>query len=227
MPLNGAELSTLSAAANGRMLYAFHSDLRDGDCIALYRPATADEAHSVAVTILRDGIRPFAAEAGSIRQADGKCYAEADSAPGNQSTYTYMLLRQVATFNRATGRIDQASSDDVVGMTAHDRFEVDLAPGLYYVSARNDSGGAALLLGPYAHHLQALTMVGRASSYLVARSPEAIWLHYGTARRDDAVEDAPQGKLNAVVLSDEEKAALVQPLDHLEHDEHERPSCRP
>ena len=81
---------------------------------------------------------------------------------------------------------------------------LDEQPGHYYASCVNDKGEKALLLGPYANHLEALLAVPEAKRALRDHH-QGPWLRYGTMRLDLDVATVPVGRLNAVT------AAGVQP----------------
>ncbi len=204
-------------------LYVSVEQLRGTGPVVLYALASIDNAKGVTVTLLRTGLQPFPSSVSSIKSCEGRCFVGAASAPGNQSTYTYLLLREAAVFERATGEITPSENPggQLFGMMVQDRYDVDPSPGLYYVSARNDAGKTALLLGPYPRHLDALLMVGRASSYLIDRSPEATWLYYGTLRLGDVGSEMPEGKLNEHVLSAQEQAKLLTCNEGLSPDDGE------
>lgn len=85
--------------------------------------------------------------------------------------------------------------------------EADARPGAYYVTARDERGRTAYLVGPFMQrkpgqtaHAQALGLVRRAKRELQRMHyREAPWLVYGTARIARLSAPLPTGKLNQLI----------------------------
>lgn len=73
----------------------------------------------------------------------------------------------------------------------------DTKPGLYYVSAMNETGRKWVpLLGPFPdNHAAALEKVDDVRTLACDIDPRGVWWSYGTVRIDHQV-DPPQGRLN-------------------------------
>lgn len=78
--------------------------------------------------------------------------------------------------------------------------------GGFYVSALNDRGKSALLLGPFQTHEEALTQVDLGRRLAERVDYRAAWYAYGTARMPEG--PFPAGKLND--LAAEEAAQHVE-----------------
>lgn len=85
--------------------------------------------------------------------------------------------------------------------------EADARPGAYYVTARDESGRTAYLLGPFIQlkpgqtaHAQALGLARRARRYVSANfsSVRTMGYTYGTARIAKFTQ-IPSGKLNGLI----------------------------
>ncbi len=83
--------------------------------------------------------------------------------------------------------------------------EADSLPGRYYVTARDERGRMAYLLGPFVQatygkqaHCRALAAVRDARRYVVDNVRDGVWFTFGTARLS-LFGDAPAGKLNEVL----------------------------
>lgn len=195
-------------------LYAQGDELTNGMSITLYRPAVINPGQPTVdqVELRRDGIRPFHDAGRKIAWRAGIPYVDAMSAPGNQSTYTYMLLEEVGKVDRETLRFSPVGpgARKFFGMTQWDRYAVDQKPGRYFVTARNEAGKTACLLGPFARHIEALVMVDRARNLVPEKfGPDAWWLSYGTVRVDMSQPNDPvRGKLNDDLLSPEQLAGV-------------------
>lgn len=195
-----------------RTLFCMGNELDGGPSVVLYAPvrfATDEELRSA--TLRRTGVAEFRGLPANIQRAEsGLSYFDAISAPGNQTRYTYLLLREVAVVDRATAGVTPIANGRLVGMTQWDRMDVDQRPGLYYVNImKNDARGpSAQLLGPFERHLDALLRTHQVSRHVQDCYSDAVWCSYGTVRLDCDAADAPRGKLNAVFLSAEEQARL-------------------
>lgn len=194
------------------LLFAIGDELRGAQRVPLYEPvryATDDEMASA--VLRRGGTADFRGPPSkAVRTETGLSFFEAVSAPGNRTTDTYMLMREVAVLDRETGQIVPSEGKPLVGMTKWDRMEVDQRPGLYYVNARQEGNPPkdALLLGPFEKHLDALLRTQKVSNYVAENYRDGVWFSYGTVRLDTTPEAAPRGKLNAALLSADEQAAL-------------------
>jgi hypothetical protein len=202
-------------------LFAISDELRGAQRVPLYEPvrfATDDEMSSA--VLRRGGMADFRGPPSkAVRTETGLSFFEAASAPGNQSTYTYMLMREVAMLDREAGQIVPSDGKPLVGMTKWDRMEVDQRPGLYYVNARQEGNPPkdALLLGPFEKHLDALLRTQKASNYVADNHRDGVWFSYGTVRLDTTPEAAPRGKLNGVLLTRQERDSLPG-SEQVEHD---------
>ncbi len=202
-------------------LFAIGDELRGAQRVPLYEPvrfATGDEMASA--VLRRGGMADFRGPPSkAVRTETGLSFFEAVSAPGNQTTYTYMLVREVAVLDREAGQIVPSEGKPLVGMTKWDRMEVDQRPGLYYVNARQEGNPPkdALLLGPFEKHLDALLRTQKASNYVAENNRDGVWLSYGTVRLDTTPEAAPRGKLNGVLLTRQERDSLPG-AEQIEHD---------
>ena len=202
-------------------LFAIGDELRGAQRVPLYEPvrfATDDEMASA--VLRRGGMADFRGPPSkAVRTETGLSFFEAVSAPGNQTTYTYMLMREVAVLDREAGLIVPSEGKPLVGMTKWDRMEVDQRPGLYYVNARQEGNPPkdALLLGPFEKHLDALLRTQKASNYVAENHRDGVWFSYGTVRLDTTPEAAPRGKLNGVLLTRQERDGLPG-AEQIEHD---------
>lgn len=202
-------------------LFAIGDELRGAQRMPLYEPvrfATDDEM--VSAVLRRGGMADFRGPPSkAVRTETGLSFFEAVSAPGNQTTYTYMLMREVAVLDREAGLIVPSEGKPLVGMTKWDRMEVDQRPGLYYVNARQEGSPPkdALLLGPFEKHLDALLRTQKASNYVAENHRDGVWFSYGTVRLDTTPEAAPRGKLNGVLLTRQERDGLPG-AEQIEHD---------
>lgn len=193
-------------------LFCMGNELDGGPSVVLHAPvrfATDEEIWSA--TLRRAGMAEFRGLPANIQRTEsGLSYFDAISAPGNQTRYTYLLLREVAVVNRATSEVTPSATGRLVGMTQWDRMEVDQRPGLYYVNImkNGDRGPSAQLLGPFDRHLDALLRTHQVSRHVQDHYTDAVWCTYGTVRLDCDAADAPRGKLNAVFLSAQEQARL-------------------
>lgn len=195
-----------------RTLFCMGNDLDGSPSVVLYAPvrfATDEELRSA--TLRRAGVVEFRGLPANIQRTEsGLSYFDALSAPGNQTRYTYLLLREVAVVDRATADVTPIAHGRLVGMTHWDRMEVDQRPGLYFVNIMKNGarGPSAQLLGPFERHLDALLRTHQVSRHVQDRYSDAVWCSYGTVRLDCDAADAPRGKLNAVFLSADEQARL-------------------
>lgn len=205
----------------GSMLYAFWDDLARAPVVPLYAPAAMPATGQVGNVLLRrDEVGEFdSGPVAVIDGGDGARYVTARSAPGNQTTYTYMLLQEVGAVDRHSwGYAVRDGDRPLVGLTQWDRYEVDPAPGLFYAAvhgateSRNGKPkNTALLLGPFEHHIEALMNVQCAKSEGLSRYDaltRQLMSSFGTVRLDVPVEQAPRGKLNAELLSEQQLLAL-------------------
>lgn len=195
------------------VLFAIGGELRSAQRVPIYEPVRfATNAEAATAILRRDDMADFQGPVSKAVCTDtGLSFFEGISAPGNRSTYTYMLMREVGVMDRAQRRVVPSETGQLIGMTKWDRMEIDQQPGLYYVNARKDGDRAknALLLGPFEHHLDALLRTQQVSDHVAAQYTEGVWYSFGTARLDVAPEDAPRGKLNDMLLNEEERLALA------------------
>jgi hypothetical protein len=195
------------------LLFAMGSELCSAQQVPLYEPVRfGTEAEMASAVLRRDGIGDFRGTLSkAVRTETGLSFFEATSAPGNQTTYTYLLMREVAVLDRASGKLLPSEDKPRVGMTKWDRVEVDQRPGFYYVNAHQNGNPPkdALLLGPFGKHLDALLCTEKASNYVVKNFHGGIWFSFGTARLDTTVDEAPRGRFNAELLTPEEQALLL------------------
>lgn len=194
------------------ILYAMLGEVERGDQIRLYEPvrfATGDQVGSA--VLRRDEVGEF--KGGAIKAVcteAGMTFFDAVSAPGNQTTYTYMLLREVSTVNRASREVTPVAHGQCVGLTVWDRVSVDQRPGMYYVTARKEGNPPqeALLLGPFSQHLDAMLANNMASRHVIDTVRDGFDYSYGTVRLDVDADAAPVGRFNDVLLSEQERRAL-------------------
>ena len=196
-------------------LYALAGDLREAEHIPLYSADIGQIGNKCKGLLLRRdevGTFPEPREV-DVAFHEGKYFAEAISAPGNQTTYPYMLMKKVGALNRQSGEIvavDEESTQ-LVGATKWDLMKVDQRVGNYYVTMRRDDGKSVSLLGPFLRHVDALLRVQSARNHVIDSIAGATWFSFGTARVD-AEKMAPAGKLNGVLLSEVERHSLLSPL---------------
>jgi hypothetical protein len=207
---SGSSSGGLVTARHAR-LYASAEELQRGRTVRLYEPVVTAPDQVREVVLQRDGLDPFVSRDVEVRRANSHCFVDAAAAPGGQITYEYMLLREMGVLDCETRTFAPSPKTCFIGMTAWDRMEVDCEPGMYYVSARNDSGNTAYLLGPFEKHIDALARVRQASLCAINLNPIATWFRYGTVRWNGTVDDAPRAKLNDHILSRAEMELLVQP----------------
>lgn len=192
-------------------LFAIGDELRLADRVPVYEPVRfASNEEMQNVVLRRGGMDDFTGPVSkAVRTDTGLSFFEASSAPGNKSTYTYMLMREVGVMDRNQRCLVPSEAGQLVGMTKWDRMEIDQQPGLYYVNARKDGTQEnALLLGPFEKHIDALLRTQQVSEHVSERYSEGGWYSYGTARLDVAAETAPRGKLNDMLLTEEERRVL-------------------
>lgn len=84
--------------------------------------------------------------------------------------------------------------------------ECDALPGRYYVTARNERGQTAFLVGPFTQttlgqqgHARALGALRRAKEHVLDNYPRSMGWTFGTARLSLYGSSAPVGKLNEIV----------------------------
>jgi hypothetical protein len=198
------------AAYLGKNVFLLDVDLRSpAPRLSLYESVSDDPAPT-AITIHRPPNQPaVVAPRATSRRADGCMLVEAQSAPGSQVWYDYLLLKEVATVDRATGDVTPLQRGGTIGVTPSDCLEVAPNPGLFYVTAHSDAG-MAFLLGPFTRHIDALLRVARVSAHLRDAIPAAQWWAYGTSRLNPEA-DQRAGRLNVELLSAEE-AVLLAPV---------------
>lgn len=193
-------------------LFAIGDELRLADRVSLYAPVRyGTSADCMAAVLRRSGLHDFAGPISrTVRTDDGLSFFDGISAPGNSTTYTYMLMREVGILDRANGQFIASEEKQLIGMTKWDRTEVDQRPGLYYVNAQKDGETKenALLLGPFPSHIDALLKVHAASNHVANLNSDGVWLSYGTVKVDTTADEAPRGRLNDVLLAAHERAAL-------------------
>lgn len=193
-------------------LFAIGDELRLADRVPLYAPVRfATNEDCWGAVLRRGGLDDFYGPISkAVRTDDGLSFFDGISAPGNKTTYTYMLMREVGVLDRANGQFIPSEEKQLIGMTKWDRTEVDQRPGLYYVNAQKDGETEknALLLGPFPSHIDALLKVRAASTHVANQNPDGVWLSYGTVKVDMAADEAPRGRLNEALLSEQERALL-------------------
>lgn len=192
------------------------SDLAADGPVPLFRPLARPVSVRSRFTALRDGLDPFVSPMFSLDHEDGVVYADGLSAPGNQTRYSYLLLERWGLFRQGDSTVEHAPVDGLWGMTKWDACTVDARPGLYYVTAQDDRGRAAFLLGPFVRHLDALVRVQRAKAAALGRAPEAFWWKFGTSRVEPGAHDARVGVMNDVVLTPAETGILSERPDVLD-----------
>ena len=206
------KLPHVTPTSASSVLYAIGGAVLRDKTITLYEPIRLEpgETHAEYVTLVRDGLQPFDVGRSKVTEREGRCFIEALSAPGNQLTYTYMLMRPVAEVDRETCSIRQLPlATAIAGITHWDRYEVDQQPGRYFTTMRNDNGQTAYLLGPFRQHIDAVLLTDRARKHVVETHTDGCWFHYGTARLADSPSSPLQGKLNDTLLTHEEQERLL------------------
>lgn len=193
----------------GKKLFLTDSDLQPGKAsLSLYEAAADVDPSLVAITIHRPPNNPCVVSVRSLVREGDSFVAEAQAGPGSQVWYRFALLKEIAAFDRASGQITPFRNGAMFGILPADSLEVSPDPGLYYVTAQNDDGKTAFLLGPFARHIDALLRVARASMHLRNALPAAAWYRFGTSRIAGPAE-RQEGRLNVEVLTADELALLV------------------
>jgi len=180
-------------------------------CRFTCRVRFATNEDMASAVLRRSGVGDFRGPPSNpARDETGLSFFDAASAPGNKTTYTYVLMREVAVLDREAGQIIPSEDKPLVGMTKWDRMEIDQRPGLYYVNTQQSGTPPknALLLGPFEKHLDALLRTQKVSNYMEENYRDGAWLSYGTVRLGTTPEAAPRGKLNDVLLTAQERASL-------------------
>lgn len=196
----------------GKKLYIEDGPARgSGRAVPIFEAVTRELNDLAPVIIVRPPNSPYSGVPRSVSVKEGVCRIEALCAASSQVWEQFVLLREVASYNCETRELTHFNprACSTVAMLDRDITTVDSAPGWYYVTARNDSGRAAFLLGPYEQHIDALLMVSRASVHLRDKLPDAAWYAYGTARV--AMEGVPpKARLNDEILTPQERELLVK-----------------
>lgn len=194
--------------------YILAGDLRVATVIPVYSSDVGDVGESAkGVVLRRDEVGSFTEPRElPVERHEGRCFIEAISAPGNQSTYPYMLMREVGWIDRSTGEFKSVAPGELIGATKWDLMTFDQRPGGYFVTMRRDDGKSVALLGPFIRHIDALLRIQAAKNYVVDTVEGATWFHYGTSRVDGSMPSAPAGKLNGLLLSNDEKGRLLSPV---------------
>lgn len=177
--------------------------------ISLYEAIGDVDPSLATITIHRPPNAPCVVGAYDVTQENGCVMVGAQAAPGSQVRYQFQLLKEIAAFDRASGAITAFRNGAAFGVLPADLLEVSPDPGLYYVTAQNDDGKTAFLLGPFERHIDALLLVGRVSKHVRDMLPEAAWYRFGTSRTVDRLE----ARLNAEILTPDERTLLVPDAD--------------
>lgn len=185
--------------------------------LTLYRSASELDfplGSTASLPYRRPGGEHNARASGRVVQRDGHLWIEART-PGSACTHADLhLIAAPYAVLKPGGRPEKPDSAPVAAFPAHEFFEVDERPqSVYYVTARQDSGGSALLLGPFGTHLEALAQTAVASAYVhqKARTSLPFAVSIGTGRLDLESARATPGRLNATLL-DHELLSRVQQL---------------
>lgn len=204
--------------ASGCKLWARRATLRSiarPQPVILYRSASEADfpaGSSASLPFRREGGAHNARASGRVIGRDGQTWLEARY-PGSACTDAdRFLIAAPYAVVAPGGRPERPAHSAVEALFVHDFFEVDERPhSVYYVTARQQAGGSALLLGPFATHLEALAQTAIASAYVEqkARTSPHIAVSIGTGRLDRDLAPVPQGRLNAALLEGEELARIA------------------
>jgi hypothetical protein len=196
--------------AQGCRLWAERAPLRSissQPAVLLYRaaaPADFPSGSSASFPFRRAGGPLNARASGRVIATDDQAWLEARYPGSACVTPERFLIAAPYAVMRPGGRPEKPVNTELQAILPRDFFEVDERPNAaYYVTARQPNGSSALLLGPFATHLEALTQTAVASAYVhtKARSVRDMSVSIGTGRIDLAsATTLPRGSLNATLL---------------------------
>lgn len=203
--------------ADGVRLWVSRESLRSIGrlpALTLYRsvsPVDVPHGSSATLPLRRAGEHTNARATGRVIERDGQVWLNARY-PGSACTneQRFLVAAPFATLT-VDGRPEKPASSTTVALVPHDYFEVDQRPNsAYFVTARQPLGSSALLLGPFATHLEALSQTAVASAYVhtKARTAPNIDVSIGTGRIDAEAGPVPAGKLNSALLEPEQLARV-------------------
>lgn len=195
---------------SGPTLYATAEDLmRPGVPVTVYRtlPITEASAPTLTLPMLRSTMS-HATVTGGVVEKDDMLHLQSRQYGAYEP---FMVLRELGRLHPGGRPTPTAGVAKTSAAFPQDFYRIDYRPGAYYVSALDGERRRALMLGPFAQHLDALCHMRLVRRY-VAETAFMGNISIGTCRMDPNSAELPMGHLNHALLDEPTRARLVNPV---------------